>query len=171
MPTKEKIRRQQLLQHAEGYLELGLPRQALAALLRLDDPEAADRTAFHLWGEALRQLERYDEALAWLKKASDLAPDDFHIWLAQGWCYKRTGHLTLAIDALENALADHPSEAIIHFNLACYWSLAGNKRQALNYLAEAFEIDCQYRDQVHDEPDFDPIRNDPDFQSLTSVIV
>jgi hypothetical protein len=62
-------------------------------------------------------------------------------------------------------------EAIIHYNLACYWSLARNKRYALKYLAQAFEIDAKYRDLVHDEPDFDFVRDDPDFQSLTSVIV
>ena len=55
--------------------------------------------------------------------------------------------------------------------MACYWSLAGNCRWALDYLTRALEIDASYRDLVGNEQDFDPIRDDPRFQELTSVIV
>ena len=51
--------------------------------------------------------------------------------LALGWCYKRTNRLAQAIDSLERALREHPDEALLHYNLACYWSLAANGPKAL----------------------------------------
>ena len=57
-------------------------------------------------------------------------------------------------------------EAIVHYNLACYWSLAGDVDRALQYLAQSFDIDPRYRELVADEADFDPIRDLPDFQAL-----
>ena len=77
----------------------------------------------------------------------------------------------MAIQALEEAITIDPDAAIIHYNLACYWSLAENAKLAVEYLAEAFSIDSNYRDLVGDETDFDPIRQDPEFRALTNVIV
>ena len=67
-------------------------------------------------------------------------------------------------------LADQ-QEAIVHYNLACYWSLAGDADRALQYLSQSFDIDPRYRDLVADESDFDPIRDLPDFQALVGAIV
>lgn len=171
MTKPKQIRRNLAIQHAEGYLEIGLPTQALDALERLSADEMQDMRALYLRGEALRSLARYHEALDWLEQAAEVAPDDIHIWLALGWCHKRSGRLDSAIEALENALEVDPSEAIIYYNLACYWSLANNKPHALAYLAHALEIDANYRDLIDDEPDFDPLRDDADFRELTSIIV
>ena len=79
--------------------------------------------------------------------------------------------IDLAIEALEQALEHAPHEAIIHYNLACYWALVGNKDRAIEYLAQSFEFDPDYRDLVAAESDFDAIRDDPDFRMATSVIV
>jgi tetratricopeptide (TPR) repeat protein len=127
--------------------------------------------AMYLRGQAMRVMERYREALEPLAKAAELDTRNLHIWLAMGWCHKRTGRLDLAIQALEEALSLETGEAIIHYNLACYWSLAGNRKLALAYLAQALDIDPNYRDLIAAEPDFDPIRSDPDFLALASVIV
>jgi len=62
-------------------------------------------------------------------------------------------------------------QAIVHYNLACYWSLARNARLAVQYLEQAFELDPAYRDLVPVEHDFDPIREHPRFQELMTVIV
>jgi Flp pilus assembly protein TadD len=165
-----RIRRQQILRAAEGYLELEMPGHALRALGRLT-PEEYSTEAFHLEGESLRALGRYSEAIAPLKRASGGSPGDVHIWLSLGWCYKRIGRIDMAIESLEEALEADPNEAIVHYNLACYWALAGNKRNALLFLRQSFELDPNYRDKVSEEKDFDAIRNDPAFRSLTSVIV
>ena len=60
---------------------------------------------------------------------------------------------------------------MLHYNLACYWSLARNRTLALRYLSRALEIDGNFRDLIADEPDFNPLRHDPEFVALTSVIV
>jgi Flp pilus assembly protein TadD len=170
VPSINRIRRQQILRAAEGYLELEMPGHALRSVERLNSEEMSAE-AFHLQGEALRALGRFDEAIVPLKRASTAAPGDIHIWLSLGWCYKRVGRIDLAIESLEEALEADPNEALVHYNLACYWALAGNKRNALLFLRQAFELDPNYRDKVSAETDFDAIRSDPAFRSLTSIIV
>ena len=91
--------------------------------------------------------------------------------LALGWCYKRTGQLAKAIEVLERAVKVDPSEGVLHYNLACYWSLARNRTLALRYLSKALEIDSNFRDMVPDEQDFNPLRHDAEFIALTGVIV
>jgi tetratricopeptide (TPR) repeat protein len=171
MSREERIRRQQMICQAEGYLELGMPEHALQRLAQWDDPDSLDGHALYLRGEALRSLERCGEALIWLERAADLVPDDIHILLALGWCHKRTDRIDLAIEDLDRALEIDSSEAIIHYNLACYWSLARHRQHALQYLARAIEIDSNCRDLVHEEPDFDFVRDDPDFQTLVAMVV
>ncbi len=127
--------------------------------------------ACFLLAEAFRELGRYEEALLPLERSADLMPDDIHVWLALGWCYKRTGQLAKAIEALERAVKVDASEAVLHYNLACYWSLARNRTLALRYLSRALEIDTNFRDMISDESDFNPLRHDPEFIALTNVIV
>jgi tetratricopeptide (TPR) repeat protein len=161
-----RIRRTKIQREAEGYLELGMPQHALDALAGLGDPAAFDPHTLYLWGEALRATERYPEAIVPLGQAAEAVPENVDVWFALGWCYKRTGRVDLAIDSLEKALAIAPNEALVHFNLACYWSLAGNHPRALEYLSRALTIDPHYRQLIDDEPDFDPLRCDPEFQAL-----
>ena len=181
------------LQHAaEGYLELGLPQQALHVLNRLGaalaaggdanakgadgakesgrDPgtksDGADVRTLYLQGEALRSLERYADAIVPLRKVAELEPENVRVLLALGWCHKRIGRIDLAIEALETALAADNDEPLIRYNLACYHSVAGDKRQALAYLEAALALDPNYRLLIDHEPDFDPLRGDPEFQAV-----
>jgi tetratricopeptide (TPR) repeat protein len=179
--------RKKRLREAEGYLELimvfadafetqpairdRLARRVLNVLLGLDEPDRQHPQALYLQGQALRSLERYEEAVEPLRQSADQQPENIHVRLALGWCYKRTGRLDLAIEAVEEALAVDPREALLHYNLACYWSLSGNAEAAISCLSRALEIDPGYRDLIGKERDFDPIRKHPSFRELTSVVV
>ncbi len=140
-------------------------RQALEVLARLD-PADADWHTLCLQGEALRGLGRCEEALPLLARVVEAEPENVRGWLALAWCQKRTGRLEQAILSMESALAADPEEAVIHYNLACYWSLAGGKRRALGYLEHALALDDNFRRMIDAEADFDALRSDPDFQAL-----
>jgi Flp pilus assembly protein TadD len=183
----ERLRRQQLVREAEGYLDLALvfgdqwtlpqairdrlAHRSLVVVDRLGENSAYSPQVQLIKGQALRTLEKFKEALAPLSVAAEGDPQNVDTWLALGWCHKRTGRLDLAIEALEEALAVEPGSAVVHYNLACYWSLARNKRQAMAYLERALSLDSAFRTQVETENDFDPIRDDADFQALTSITV
>jgi Flp pilus assembly protein TadD len=161
----------QIEREAEGYLEFGMGEHALDALARLGKAANLSPHALYLRGEALRELERYDEALRPLRRAAKADPDDLHVWLALGWCHKRTARIDLAVRAMERALEVAPSEALVHYNLACYLSLAGDKERALTHLSQAVTLNARFRALAHDEPDFESIRSDPAFQKLTTIVV
>jgi Flp pilus assembly protein TadD len=164
--ARDYIRRGKIENEARGYLELGMAQQAVASLSRLGDASVLDADGQYILGESLRTLERYEEAIEPLRRAAEASTNNTPALVALGWCYKRTGRLDLAINTLEEALAIEPGEPLLRYNLACYFSLAGNKNRALRYLSQTLSIDPDYRQLIDEEPDFNPIRHDPDFQSL-----
>ena len=115
-------------------------------------------------------MDRFKEAIAPLQQAAVLAPGNLHVWLALGWCYKRTGRINMAIRSLERILDSDPTEALVHYNLACYWSLAGDKHRAMQYLSRSLTIDPEYCRLIDEEHDFDPLRSDPDFRALCAEL-
>ena len=187
MSEQSRIRRKRAFREAEGYLDLAtvyddrwplapavrdqLAQRTLDVLAALGDSADTSSRALFLKGQAMLVMERYADATVPLSAATEIASYDVHTWLALGWCYKRMGRLDLAIQSLEEALAVEPDRAIVHYNLACYWSLAKNSKLAISYLANAFDIDPNYRDLVDAETDFDNIRDHRDFMALTAVIV
>ena len=163
---RDRIKRQ--LDEAEGYLMLGLPERALAILERRADWATMQFEASYLLGEALRSLERYREALKPLEVAAALRPAEVGVAIALGWCYKRTHRLAQAIDALERACRHNPdAPGLLHYNLACYWSLAANAAKALDELAVALDLEPELRNLIPVESDFDQLRGNPDFERLT----
>jgi tetratricopeptide (TPR) repeat protein len=182
--------RQRKLEAACGYLELNMPEHALRELGRIADPESIPLDFHRLRGEGLRALNRFDDALDAYRRALAIDSEDIGVLAGMAWCYKRIGQLDKAIEAMEQAYQSHPKELIVLYNLACYFSLAGEKAQALSWLGRALRMESSLRKQqsegergllpggighlepslrerIAEEPDFDPLRNDPDFQYLT----
>ena len=183
MADYQRIIRQQAIREAEGYLDLAMgfaepvaDRSATADAVGTtgagcvgttgQDRQDDELTCSYLTGQAYRVMHRYRRSGSSAGRGSQTRPRE-HLHLAGTGLVPQThrADLDLAIESLENALAVETREAILHYNLACYWSLAGNSKIALRYLAQSFDIDPTYREMVADETDFDPIRDLPDFQS------
>jgi len=187
MTTMPRVRRQMILRHAAGYIELGellvdgespvppsahrLLERALETLGDLPEDVQNQPDACLLQGEALRALGDWERALVPLGRAAEAAPGRLEAWLGLGWCLKRLGRLSDAIEALERGHRASPRQAIVLYNLACYHSLAGNVPAAIENLTQAIALDDRYRDLTGTERDFDPIRSDPRFQAATHVTV
>lgn len=162
---RDRIKR--LLDQAEGYLMLDLPVRTLEILERRDDWATMQFEASFLKGEALRSTGRYRDALKPLEVAAKLRPGDVGVAIALGWCFKRTHRLAQAIDALERASRENPEVSLLHYNLACYWSLAGNVSKALDELTIALDLEPELRTLIAVKTDFDALRGNPEFERLT----
>ena len=127
----------------------------------------ADVRTLYLLGEACARLVATPTpSCVASEKVAELEPENVKVLLALGWCHKRTGRIDRAIAALESALAADSEEPLIRYNLACYHSVAGDKRHALAYLEQALALDPNYRLLIEHEPDFDPLRGDAEFQAI-----
>lgn len=185
-PTPSQLIRQQI-REAEGYLELGsmfddqwslnsslkavMADSALFSLQKIDDPRGHFSHIRYLQGQACRMSRRYADAIAYYVESLDRDPENLHTLLAIAWCYKRSGQLEAAIDAMQQATLYDPDSAIAFYNLACYFALENDIEGCLASLKVAFQLEPGFRVHLADEPDFDPVREHPAFQALASVSV
>ena len=72
-----------------------------------------------------------------------------------------------AAEVYESFLAETPGNAGFLYNLACAESLLGRKEEALQHLRESVEADAVFKKNALEDPDFDAIRDDPEFSVIT----
>jgi tetratricopeptide (TPR) repeat protein len=70
-----------------------------------------------------------------------------------------------AIEELERLRAETPEDPTVLYNLACAFAQTGRKAEALDLLRQAVDIDSDFGDNAKNDPDFDAIRDDPEFAS------
>ena len=78
----------------------------------------------------------------------------------------RPGRYAEAADRGRQLIEAHPDEGYLYYNTACCESLAGRAGDAVEHLRRAIDIWEGCRDMATNDSDFDPIRDDPSFQSL-----
>jgi tetratricopeptide (TPR) repeat protein len=64
----------------------------------------------------------------------------------------------LARQAIEKALAAPRKSSLVHYTIACYYSLAGQFEESLRWLREAVGGDLGYLDYAETDPDLEPLR-------------
>ena len=170
MPQTSNRSVTRLLTAAEGYLELDLPQLAMRELRRVPRAERNQFEWHYLAGEVSRNAKVYDEALQRFHTANDIQPGESSVFASMAWCYKRIGKLELAIEAAEQAYQANPDEAVLLYNLACYFALSKQKEGALSWLGRALRIDPQLHRLIPTETDFDCLRNDADFQFIINAV-
>jgi len=83
---------------AEGYLELGMPIQALEALNAVGDAGPLEAMRLYLIGEAYLRQEKYHEAIEPLHQAARLFPvmESRKAWSSLSDCFRLGGYQELA---------------------------------------------------------------------------
>jgi tetratricopeptide (TPR) repeat protein len=82
--------------------------------------------------------------------------------------YYAAGDYAEAADRGGELLAEDPPYSTLYYNVACCESLAGRKQDSIEHLRRAIELSAQSRDYAREDPDFEPLRDDPAFQQLIS---
>lgn len=70
-----------------------------------------------------------------------------------------------ALGAVRDGLAQVPDHPGLHFNYACFASLAGDTSdETFDHLRRSIELFPGFRDQARTDSDFDAVRGDPRFE-------
>jgi tetratricopeptide (TPR) repeat protein len=187
MPNISQAKRRQHIRAAEGYLDLAtvlddrwplddplrdsLVERAKQRLDQIKNPLGHKPYVLFLKGQACRVQNRFEEAIGYLKQSTRIDPENVHALLAMAWCFKRLGQIDKSVETMQAAVELDPESPISHYNLACYCSLNHQVNLALVHLSFALDLNPEYRDKVACESDFDPIRDNPRFISISSVHV
>ena len=148
------------LMSVEGYIELGLYKEAQREMRRLE-PEC-----FALEETLVLQLCVYAGLQQW-KKAHELAktlalqdPENaqWTIWSASAAC--RLQSIEAAKKILLHALVSHPNNANIHYNLSCYETRLKHFHKAQRHLLRAIQLDPRFRSLAMDDADLEPLWNE-----------
>jgi tetratricopeptide (TPR) repeat protein len=91
-------------------------------------------------GEHLLRLERRDEAIRWLTRATELAPLQPYPYNALGYANAFNGRYDPAIAALKKYVEYAPGEANPHDSLAEIYMMAGRFSDAVGEFARSLEI-------------------------------
>lgn len=91
-----------------------------------------------------------------------MPPSAFEHWYLAQAPYE-AGDYERAVEVASEGLADYPDHPLLHYNLACFCSLAGRGDEAIEHLQKAFEGDARAREWAADDSDLDPIRDRPDW--------
>jgi tetratricopeptide (TPR) repeat protein len=92
-------------------------------------------------------------------------PTGWELWAPAGKLYQE-GRYAEAADLARDVVASHPEYPGLLYNLACTESLAGRKADAIEHLRLAIEESDSVRSYLEGDSDFDPLRDEPDFQAL-----
>ncbi len=92
-------------------------------------------------------------------------PDGWEIWAPLTPLYE-AGEYAEAADRGRRLVEAHPQYAGLLYNLACCESLAGRTGDAVDHLGRSIERSEHSRSYARDDPDFDPIRDEPAFKAL-----
>ena len=157
------------LRAASGYLDLGMPAEALEELDPID--HATLLPLFYLRAASYRELGEFETAVPLYATILKQQPDNVGAAVMKAWCEKRSGRLQDAIRTLEKSVRLNPREAILQYNLACYHALQDDKQRCLSRLGVAIRLDRSYAALVQDETDFNTMRNDVDFAAMVDLAV
>jgi uncharacterized Ntn-hydrolase superfamily protein len=79
---------------------------------------------------------------------------------------RKDGNLDAAVKEAEKAAELNPEMPEVLYDLACYYSLAGMKQEALGALGEALAISPRFKAMAREDPDFESLRSEESFKAM-----
>lgn len=148
---------------AEGYVELGLPEEALAELDEAFDPDVRDPVVLQLRTELLTLLKRWPEAARICLTMIELDPGNDFWWIQGAYAVRRASSIGEAEVILREAMAHHPRNVLVIYNLACYACVQERFDEAISLYSRAIALD--------EKTVFEMSLRDPDLAAIHPQIV
>ena len=146
------------LQYAEGYLALGMKREAAEALDEIASGEENALPALAMRAAVFHELADWPRAAEAATPLCERSPNDAGHWIQRAYAVRRARTLEEARVVLLEAMERHPEESIIRFNLACYEAQLGRLDEARAFLAQACRLNPNCAELAKTDPDLEPLR-------------
>jgi len=138
---------------AVGWLELGLPDEALVELEPLPWRIQVRKSLLELRLVAEMADRSWNAASETARLLCLKDPAEPQFFLHAAYCLHETGDTLAACHWLLRGPKALFSEATFHYNLACYLAVLGESARAKSHLKTAFGLDESLRDSAHHDQD------------------
>jgi tetratricopeptide (TPR) repeat protein len=142
---------------ALGYTELGMFEDANTELECIDPFNRAAPEVLAVRVAVYHGLKKWDALQVVAAQLAEYEPTNVQWTVSLAYATRRTASIGAARNILLTARHQFPSEAIIPFNLACYYCQLGDLPTAKDYLRRAFEIDPHWRLAALEDRDLEPL--------------
>ena len=150
---------QKFFEAACGYAQLGMFLDANEELEKIDPYCRAAPEILALRVAIYKGLEKWDLMAAIAKRLAEFQPNNVQWTVSFAYAVRRANSIEAAKEILLEAEQKFPKEAVIKYNLACYYCQSGDLESAKKYLKQAFEIDPNWRLQALEDEDLQPLRD------------
>lgn len=158
LTEREQILFKKSLTYANGYRELGMFKDALAELDKLDARYESEPTLLQMRLAILMEARKWRKALPIANKLAANESSDPGNLVNLAYVTRRANSLKSARIILENAAKRFPREAIIQYNLGCYACCSNDLDTAKKHLLVAFSLDKNYLKMSETDEDLEPLR-------------
>ncbi len=157
---------------AEGRFEDAIKMFDRASNLRPEDYQSA-----HFMGQAYKSLGKHEEkelqmrrGLQLMEGSLELNPDDARAANLAAGVFASLGEAEPAVKYAERSLAIDPEDPMLLYNVACMYSSLGRIDQAITCLERAVDKGFGHREWIDNDPDLEPLRDNPKYQSIIDAI-
>ena len=153
------------LEYASGYIALGMHKDAATELALIEGEAARSAEALRGWMHLHHETRNWTSLIEVATALTDIAPTEEQGWISWAYALRELKRVREAQLVLQRAEPLHgKASAVLHYNLACYACLLGERDEAKRRLARAFKMDPEFRQSAPDDPDLEAMRGE--FPSL-----
>lgn len=143
----------QIIRAASGWLELGMPDDALEELKGLTGEDREDRKGMELKLAAEMAKEDWNHASETARLLCKQSVDEPEFFLSAAFCLHETGDTEEAKKWLLKGPRILDEMPVYHYNMACYLWKLGEGERAKNHLAKAVEMDASFLESAKQDRD------------------
>jgi len=148
-------------EYARGFLALGLLAESSRELGKIARKDRSLPIVLATRIDLHTQEKRWARAIAAAEELTRKIPEMEAGWIGWAYALRELNRIEEALALLTRAETQHRHRsALVHYNLACYLSLLGDRTKATARLKRAFRLDPAFKNESLHDKDLEPLWND-----------
>jgi predicted Zn-dependent protease len=149
------------LEYASGFIELGMMAEAAAELEKISPADRDSLPVLNVRLQFFMAAKEWPQVVTLAAESTRRQPNDSQGWIFHAYALRELSRIAEAQAVLLLAEPLHGATCgVLHYNLACYACLLGNKPEARRRLALAAALDQSWLDSALDDPDLASMREE-----------